>query len=113
MGHAKAEDLLDIADVVDEIRALPGVVERSPGIFYIGSAPFLHFHTRAGERWADAKVGCDWGPRDPAALRRHAPRQVRLPGQRCALATSRAPSGARSGTEPRVSRRRGCHQIRL
>jgi hypothetical protein len=61
MGHAKAEELSDIADVIDEIRALPGVVERSPGIFYIGSAPFLHFHTRAGERWADAKAGRDWG----------------------------------------------------
>ncbi len=65
MGHAKPEDLLDIADVVEEIRALPGVVERSPGIFYIGSAPFLHFHTRAGDRWADAKLGREWGPEIP------------------------------------------------
>ena len=65
MGHARPEDLLDVADVLDAIRALPGVSERSPGIFYIGRAPFLHFHTRGGERWADAKAGRDWGSEVP------------------------------------------------
>ncbi len=65
MGHARSEDLVDVADVLDAIRALPRVSERSPGVFYIGRAPFLHFHTRGGERWADAKAGRDWGPEVP------------------------------------------------
>src|SRR5207253_50467 len=53
MGHARREELLDIADVLDKVRSLPGVSERSPGIFYIGRTSFLHFHTKAGDRWAD------------------------------------------------------------
>jgi hypothetical protein len=68
MGHARAADLLDVADVLDAIRALPGVSERSSGIFYVGRGPFLHFHTKDGERWADAKTGRDWGPEMPLPL---------------------------------------------
>jgi len=62
MGHARKEDLLDITDVLEAIRSLPGVSERSFGIFYIGGKSFVHFHTKAGDRWADAKAGGDWGP---------------------------------------------------
>lgn len=61
MGHARKEERLDIADVLDAIRSLPAVAERSPGVFYIGRTPFLHFHTKAGDRWADAKAGHGWG----------------------------------------------------
>jgi hypothetical protein len=61
MAHARPEDLLDIADVLDEVRVLPGVAEGSPGVFYIGHDPFLHFHTKAGARWADARAGREWG----------------------------------------------------
>jgi len=68
MGHARPDELLDIADVLEEIRALPGVSERSRGIFYIGRDPFLHFHTKAGVRWADAKDGRDWGPELPLPI---------------------------------------------
>jgi hypothetical protein len=65
MGHARAADLRDIADVLDAVRALPGVLERSPGIFYVGRDPFLHFHTKDGARWADAKTGREWGAEMP------------------------------------------------
>ena len=65
MGHARGQDLLDIADVLEKVRALPGISERSPGTFYIGRTPFLHFHAKAGDRWADAKVGREWGPEIP------------------------------------------------
>lgn len=65
MGHTRREDLLDIADVLEEVRALPGVLERSPGVFYLGRSPFLHFHTKAGARWADARDGREWGEEMP------------------------------------------------
>jgi len=69
MGHARTEDLRDVAKVLARIRALPGVTERSPGIFYIRSTSFLHFHTKADRRWADAKAGNDWGSEIPLPFR--------------------------------------------
>jgi hypothetical protein len=65
MGHASHEDLLDLEDVFCELRKLPGIAERSHGVFYLKRIPFLHFHTKDGERWADAKVGTGWGPEIP------------------------------------------------
>ena len=65
MGHARAEDLLDLEDVLCELRTLPGVSERSRGTFYFKRIPFLHFHTKDGRRWADVKAGADWGPEIP------------------------------------------------
>lgn len=62
MGHCPYEQLKDLETVLDEIRALKGVQEVKPGIFYIKRKPFLHFHEKAGERWADARSGASWGP---------------------------------------------------
>jgi hypothetical protein len=62
MGHASYEDLLDLEDIFCEIRNLPGISERAHGIFYLKRTPFLHFHTKDLKRWADVKVGADWGP---------------------------------------------------
>jgi hypothetical protein len=61
MGHARAQDLRDLRDVLDAVRALPGVSEPRPGVFWLGRAPFLHFHTRGNLRRAHAKVGKRWG----------------------------------------------------
>ena len=103
MGHARPDELLDLADVVDQIRALPGVSERSPGIFYLGRIPFLHFHARAGERWADAKAGRDWGPEMPLPFR--ATRRMKAEF----LREVRARHGASAATasHPRAKRRAG------
>jgi len=68
MGHAGRDELRDIADVLTALRRLPDVVERSPGVFYLRREPFLHFHTRAGERCTDAKAGDTWGPRIPLPI---------------------------------------------
>ena len=62
MGHARYEDLRDLEDVLAAIRKLPGTSEPTPGIFYLRRVPFLHFHTKDGTRWADAKIGAAWGP---------------------------------------------------
>jgi hypothetical protein len=65
VGHARAEDLLDLEDVFCELRKLPGISERSPGVFYFKRTPFLHFHAKDGGRWADVKLGTSWGPEIP------------------------------------------------
>jgi hypothetical protein len=60
MGHTKPEALTDLKDAFLEIRALQGVTEKKPGIFYLKAISFLHFHDKAGERWADVKTPDGW-----------------------------------------------------
>jgi hypothetical protein len=63
-------------DLLDELRAVPGLVERGkrPGTFYRGSRPFLHFHGAGEAMTADLKTGDGWDrlpaatPADRAAL---------------------------------------------
>ena len=62
MGHARANDLRDLRDALAEIRALPSVTERRPGVFWLRRTPFLHFHTTGDFRRAHAKIGTAWGP---------------------------------------------------
>jgi hypothetical protein len=66
MAHCPFQKLGDIAEALDEIRTLPSVREPKPGIFYLKSKPFLHFHEKDGKRWADIRDDDDWG--DPVDL---------------------------------------------
>jgi hypothetical protein len=60
MAHTKPENLRDIAPLLEAIAALPGVVQKKPGIFYLKSIGFLHFHDKDGVRWADVKDENGW-----------------------------------------------------
>jgi len=62
MAHCPYEQLADIQAMLAEIRKWPEIREVKPGIFYLKRKPFLHFHLKDGERWADARCGKDWGP---------------------------------------------------
>jgi hypothetical protein len=69
------ELLDDVADVIDDIRGWPEVVERKPGVFYAGRLPFLHFHlVEGGRRRADIRGRAAWHsielPRPLTATRR-------------------------------------------
>ena len=44
MKHASPETLNELAAVLARLRTIEGLVERSPGVFYRKSKPFLHFH---------------------------------------------------------------------
>ena len=83
MARCPADLLQDIADVLDEVRRWDGIVERSPGVFYLRRDPFLHFHLMAdGERRADVKGLAGWHPVElplplPAGRRRALAREVR------------------------------------
>lgn len=61
MPRARRTDLSDLADALASIRALPGLTERAPGVFWLGRVPFMHFHTRKPPRRVHAKNGAGWG----------------------------------------------------
>ena len=60
MGHSKPESRSDLTLELGRIRSLEAMVEKKPGIFYLGNVPFLHFHDKDGRRWADLKVKTGW-----------------------------------------------------
>jgi hypothetical protein len=78
MRHARAEDLASIEGLLAKLRALPGLVEKSPGTFYRKGKAFLHFHEHGGQLFADIRDADDWQrlpatqPADQNALERRA-----------------------------------------
>ena len=44
MAHADAAALQAVLPLLRQLRELPGVREKSPGIFYCRGAAFVHFH---------------------------------------------------------------------
>jgi hypothetical protein len=54
--HARVEDLEALGGLLDGLRALPRLKERTPGSFYLGGKGFLHFHIDGDDVWADVKV---------------------------------------------------------
>ena len=83
MAHCPPELLADLADLLSEVRAWAGVIEKSPGVFYVRRRPFLHFHRLEGSRRrADIKGHADWLSVDlprplPATTRRALLRALR------------------------------------
>jgi hypothetical protein len=61
MPRARHADLGDLSDALAQIRALPGLTERAPGVFWLGRTPFMHFHTARPPRRVHAKKGTGWG----------------------------------------------------
>lgn len=77
MAHCPPALLDDVRYVLDEVRTWAGVVEKTPGVFYVRREPFLHFHLAAdGRRRADIKGPAGWVslalPRPSSARRRQA-----------------------------------------
>jgi hypothetical protein len=77
VAHCPPALLDDIADVLAELRQWPGIIEKSPGVFYTRRNPFLHFHLfEGGRRRADVKGGAGWTsldlPRPVSAAKRRA-----------------------------------------
>lgn len=60
MRHARPDDLAAIAPLLERLRALSELTEKSPGAFYRGAKAFLHFHEHEGALLADVKIGDDW-----------------------------------------------------
>jgi hypothetical protein len=61
VAHCPYEKIADLEPVFEEMRGWPGIKEKSPGVFYVKSTPFLHFHVKDDDRWADVRAGKTWG----------------------------------------------------
>lgn len=61
MKHADRETLNQIAPLLNDIRLrVPPLKEKQPGVFYLKSAAFLHFHQDPSGIFADLKVNGNW-----------------------------------------------------
>ena len=56
MRHISPERLQDLDPLLARLRALDGLNERKPGVFYRRSNAFLHFHEHGDDVYADVKL---------------------------------------------------------
>jgi hypothetical protein len=57
--HITPARLGTIQDLLERLRAVDALVERSPGVFYMRSRAFLHFHEDGDDVYADVRLGGD------------------------------------------------------
>jgi hypothetical protein len=57
MKHAGPRALAILEALLGQVRRLPGLVEKKPGVFYRGGRAFLHFHEDPAGLFADLKTG--------------------------------------------------------
>jgi len=57
MRHARAAALDALEPLIVDLRALPGLTEKRPGVFYRGAKAFLHFHEDPAGLFCDARLG--------------------------------------------------------
>ena len=61
MGRCAYDLIKNLEPAFFKIRQLDKVKEPKPGIFYVKSQGFLHFHHKDNKIWADIKEGAVWG----------------------------------------------------
>jgi hypothetical protein len=59
MKHAGPEALDRLESLLEKLRELPGLQERSRGVFYLRSKAFLHFHEDEAGLFADVRLISD------------------------------------------------------
>jgi hypothetical protein len=60
MKHARQEALDRLEPLLEQIRVLPGLREKSRGVFYRKSRPLLHFHEDPAGFFADLRLDQSW-----------------------------------------------------
>ena len=58
--HAGPTALDRLEPLLDELRLVPGLTEKSRGVFYRRSRAFLHFHEDPSGLYADVRTGADF-----------------------------------------------------
>ena len=71
MKHASPTTLKSLTPLLEALRTFPGLTERRPGIFYLRSAAFLHFHEHPAGLFADVKLNQAEFVRLPVNTREH------------------------------------------
>jgi hypothetical protein len=60
MKHAGAAAFEALSDLLEGLRSRTALIERRPGIFYVGGKAFLHFHEDPAGLFADLRLASDW-----------------------------------------------------
>ena len=60
MKHVTASGLDELDDMLNELRGIDGLREKSRGVFYRGSRAFLHFHEDPSGYYADVRIDADF-----------------------------------------------------
>lgn len=60
MKHAGGEALEKLEGLLTELRAIEGLREKRPGVFYFRSKAQLHFHEDGDDLYADLRQGEDF-----------------------------------------------------
>ena len=60
MRHATSNALDKLEPLLVELRFVPGLVEKSRGVFYRKSKAFLHFHEDPSGLYGDVRFGQDF-----------------------------------------------------
>lgn len=55
MKHAGAQARAKLEGLISALRAVDGLIEKSPGVFYYRSRSFLHFHEDPAGLFADVR----------------------------------------------------------
>jgi hypothetical protein len=58
--HARAQALDQLEPFLERLRAVPGLVEKTRGVFYVRSRAFLHFHEDPSGMHADVRLGSNF-----------------------------------------------------
>jgi len=56
MKHAGSQTLDQLEPLIERMRAIPGLKEKSRGVFYLKSRAFLHFHEDPRGLFADVRA---------------------------------------------------------
>jgi len=60
MKHAGPETFVLLASLLEKLRERPLLKEKSPGVFYLKSRAFLHFHDDPAGQFADVRLSEDF-----------------------------------------------------
>ncbi len=70
MRHITPARLDTIEELLERLRAIDALVERSPGVFYVRARAFLHFHEDGADVYADVRLAGDGFDRQRVTTKR-------------------------------------------